>query len=68
MEELPGFLSTRQAGERVGMHYSQIRKLLRDGKLKGIKVGHDWVVEVASLEHYIAHSGRPGGRGPRPKG
>jgi excisionase family DNA binding protein len=57
MEELTGFLTTKQAGERVGMDPSQIRKLLREGKLTGIRLGHDWVVSVQSVDQYAAQSG-----------
>jgi excisionase family DNA binding protein len=56
-EALKGFLSTEKASERVGIHRSQIRRLLESGKVKGTKVGRDWLVDAESLDHYAATQG-----------
>jgi hypothetical protein len=58
MEELfERFVSPQVAAARAGVDDSQVRRLLRDGKLVGRKVGRGWVVDVASLDHYIMNCG-----------
>jgi excisionase family DNA binding protein len=58
MEEVfKGFISTREAGDRVGMHRSHIRRLLETEKIKGVKIGRDWFVDVESLQQYAATQG-----------
>jgi excisionase family DNA binding protein len=37
-------LSTKEAGEKLGLSQDHVRRLLEQGKLKGKKLGHDWVV------------------------
>jgi excisionase family DNA binding protein len=64
-EALQGLMTTKQANARVGLTVSQIRRLLEAGKVKGVKIGRDWLVEAGSLDHYVAHCGRPGARGSR---
>jgi excisionase family DNA binding protein len=56
-EVVKGFMTTKQAGERVGMHRAHIRRLLESDKIKGVKTGRDWLVEVSSLDHYAANYG-----------
>jgi len=36
--------SVSEAAERLGLDPSQVRRLLRNGNIKGKKLGHDWVV------------------------
>jgi excisionase family DNA binding protein len=36
--------STKEAAQRLGLHDSQIRRLLQSGDIKGKKLGRDWVV------------------------
>lgn len=36
--------SVEYAAEQLGLHPTQIRHLLRSGKIKGIKLARDWVV------------------------
>jgi excisionase family DNA binding protein len=58
MEDLlEGFMITKEAEARSGVDESHIRRLLRDGKLVGRKVGRDWVVNVAALDEYMAEKG-----------
>jgi excisionase family DNA binding protein len=52
-----GLLTTKQAGERVGMHYTNVLRLLEHGKIKGVKVGRDWLVDPESLDHYATTKG-----------
>lgn len=58
MEELfERFISPQAAAARAGVDDSQIRRLLRDGKLVGRKIGRGWVVDVTALDHYIMTRG-----------
>jgi excisionase family DNA binding protein len=57
MEVFKGFISTKEASERVGIHQDQIRRLLEHGKLKGVKAGRDWFVDTESVDQYAASSG-----------
>jgi len=36
--------SVKEAAEKFGISESHCRRLLETGKIKGIKLGHDWVV------------------------
>ena len=36
--------SVKDASEKLGISESHCRRLLETGKIKGIKLGHDWVV------------------------
>jgi excisionase family DNA binding protein len=36
--------SVAQAAERIGVCQQRVRRLLAEGRLKGQKLGHDWVV------------------------
>jgi excisionase family DNA binding protein len=39
-----GIYSVKQAAEIFGISDSHCRRLLENGKIKGVKLGHDWVV------------------------
>ena len=53
---IPGFIGTIEA-EKLGLDRSQIRKLLRAGKIQGVRLGHDWLVREDSLRHYLSNCG-----------
>jgi excisionase family DNA binding protein len=36
--------SVKQAAQRIGVSESHCRRLLESGKIRGTKLGHDWVV------------------------
>jgi len=60
--DLSKYLNTKRAAEMLGVKQDHIRKLLAQGKVKGIKVGHDWLVFVPSIEDYYgtkSSKGRP---------
>jgi excisionase family DNA binding protein len=57
-DAVPGYLTTMEAAQRFGRSDSQIRRLLESGKVRGKKFGHVWLVEIASLEHYMEHYAR----------
>jgi len=39
-----GIYSVSEAAQKLGLDPSQVRRLLKDGKIEGTKLGHDWVV------------------------
>lgn len=54
------FADTKEAGIRAGLTADHIRRLVRTGHLRGVKVGRDWLVEITALDEYMAHRPRPG--------
>src|SRR5450755_1913212 len=56
----PDLLSAADAARRLGVHPSRVRALLAAGKLRGFKLGGNWVVEAASIRHRLAGSSAPG--------
>ena len=61
---IDGYLTTKQASEKFGLSSSQIRRLLEQQTIRGVKLGHDWLVETADMQRYMAN--RPK-RGRKPK-
>ena len=60
-------LSTTEAVEKSGLSRVHIQRLLRNGQLEGIKLGHDWLVFEDSLKTFIAQPRKTGPKGPRKK-
>ena len=44
-------LTTREASELVGVSIPHIKKLLREGQIKGMKLGRDWLVKADHLDY-----------------
>ena len=61
---IEGYLSTKQASLKVGLSQDHVRRLLERGTIEGVKIGHDWLLLVDSLDHYMANRPKPG---PKPK-
>ena len=59
---IDGYLSTKQAAARFGLSDAHIRRLLEYSKVKGVKTGRDWLVEIVSMEEYVANRPKPGRR------
>jgi hypothetical protein len=54
----PGFVldkhvSVKAAGELSGYSIQYLRRLLRTGRLEGVKIGQMWLINLASLEMYL---------------
>jgi len=49
MLSLEGMITVAEAARRLGRSLEQVRRYLREGKLKGQRVGGQWFVEEASL-------------------
>jgi excisionase family DNA binding protein len=61
----------KAAAEFSGYNVQYLRRLLRNGRLEGIKIGQVWLIEMASLDHYLRNGNlqrdrRCGPRKPRP--
>jgi excisionase family DNA binding protein len=46
-------VTVQAAAEVTGYNIQYLRRLLRSGKLGGIKIGQIWLIEVQSLEMYL---------------
>jgi excisionase family DNA binding protein len=49
MVSLDGMITVAEAARRLGRSLEQVRRYLREGKLKGQRIGGQWFVEEASL-------------------
>jgi excisionase family DNA binding protein len=45
-----GYVTVAEAAERLHLSPEQVRRRLRDGQLKGERVGHQWFVDEESLK------------------
>ena len=52
---LEKYISVQAAAELTGYNIQYLRRLLRSGKLEGIKIGQLWLIEMHSLETYLQH-------------
>ena len=58
-----GYISSKEAGEIAGVTTGYIRRLLLQGRLKGKKIGRDWLVNRKSVQEFV-QSPRKTGRPP----
>lgn len=58
------FISTAIACQRTGFSRGYIQRLVKRGRVEGVKLGHDWLIYEDSLAAFLA---QPRERG-RPKG
>ncbi len=47
-------ISVQAANEISGYNVQYLRRLLRAGKLGGVKVGQVWLIDLASLQTYFS--------------
>jgi excisionase family DNA binding protein len=57
-------ISTLEASTTSGLSREYIQRLVRQGRVEGIKLGHDWLVYEESLQLFLAHPRKPGPKGP----
>jgi excisionase family DNA binding protein len=62
MVSFDGMITVAQAAKRLGRSLEQVRRYLREGKLKGQRIGGQWFVEEASLPLRYAPSRGTGQR------
>ena len=53
MPDLRDFITTEDAARMLNFHVEHVRRLLREGDLKGEKIGTTWLVLRKSVEEYI---------------
>jgi excisionase family DNA binding protein len=60
-------ISVKAAAEFSGYSIQYLRRLLRNGRLEGIKIGQVWLIEMASFDRYLRNGQmlRDRRRGPR---
>ncbi len=67
-KDLSNYATTGQAADILGVTRKHIALLLGQGKIKGIKLGHEWLVYIPSLDRYRetkSSKGRPPSREPK---
>lgn len=52
MTALDDHITAQQAADRLDYTVQHVRRLLREGRLAGSKVGRDWLVLETSVEEY----------------
>jgi len=57
---LKGYMTTRQASDTYGLSDAHIRRLLEYGKVKGEKIGRDWVIRPSAMNRYMGNRPKPG--------
>jgi excisionase family DNA binding protein len=57
-------LTVKQAADRLGYHPNYVRRLLREGTIKGQRFSTIWMVEPEEVESIKSLQG-PGGRLPK---
>lgn len=53
-----------QAGEIADLTPEHLRRLVREGKLWGLKIGRNWVTTEKAIRDYLDSNPKPG---PKPK-
>jgi excisionase family DNA binding protein len=66
--DLSKYVTTAQAANLLGVKQRRIQALLKNGIVKGMQLGHDWLVFTPSLEKYYtskSNRGRPASGKPK---
>jgi excisionase family DNA binding protein len=58
-------ISVTEASQISGLTTSFIRRLLREGRIEGVKIGRNWLTTEEAIQDYMSQERRPG---PKPKG
>jgi excisionase family DNA binding protein len=60
-------ITVQAAADVTGYNIQYLRRLLRSGALKGVKIGQMWLIEMDALEAYLQNVGTTSDRrcGPR---
>jgi excisionase family DNA binding protein len=49
------YISVQAAADVTGYNIQYLRRLLRSGALKGVKIGQIWLIKMQSLETHLQH-------------
>src|SRR5215467_8012767 len=58
---------TKDACKIAGLSQKHVQRLLRDKRIEGVKLGHDWLVYEDSLKEFMIQPRKRGPKGPRKK-
>lgn len=47
------FISSAETATRLGYTVQHVRRLIKQGDLRGAKVGRDWLVEAPSVDDFL---------------
>ena len=50
-----GHVTVQAAADVTGYNIQYLRRMLRSGKLRGVKIGQLWLIDMQSLETYLQH-------------
>ncbi len=67
-DSLSNYVTTKRAAEMLGVVTDHVYRLIEGGKVKSIRLGHEWLIYVPSLERYLetkSPKGRPPSRKPQ---
>lgn len=53
-------ISVTRAAEISGLTTGYIRRLIRDKRIKGVKVGRNWLTTEEAIREYLEQERRPG--------
>lgn len=53
-----GMITVQEAARRLNRSIEQVRRYLREGKLKGLRIGQQWFIEEGSLKLRYQPSGQ----------
>ena len=54
------YITVAQASRQSGLSPSHIAHLLHEGKLPGIRPGHDWLLKPSAVTEYLRLERKPG--------
>ena len=60
----PSLISLVEAAQISGFSQGYLRRLMREGKVWGTKIGRDWLTTEEAVKNYLSTERR---RGPKPK-
>ena len=52
------YVSIKEASLLTGYNIQYLRRMLRHGKIQGLKIGQIWLIKKFSLETYLAYAHR----------
>ena len=59
------FFETEDVAKKLNYHVEHVRRMMREGSIKGIKVGRTWLVQRKSVEDYLKRTTQMSKHDPR---
>jgi excisionase family DNA binding protein len=53
MMDLRNYINVREAARHIGIHEESLRRLLRQGSLRGVKIGGQWFIDKEQLALFM---------------